>query len=336
MAKLSSGALVGIEGGWANAQFTKIQKARGVLLPAIEEHLLRKRVSGEDDEGRDTIHIHPSESCKADWCPRASWYRISGYPGVDEKFSMFMENIFEEGHDIHHKWQNRLWEMGLLAGLWGCYVCKEGWYGVSPRVCPFCDSALLYYNEVPLYREDLRVIGHADGEVVPNEEFPIEPGLIEIKSISLGTLRFEKPELFKRHQNGDLRLDKVWQEIRRPMPSHVLQAQMYMHLRGRRRMYMLYEWKPTQAVKEFVLPYDYDLIADIVESCKLVVEHIELGTPPKRPGWALASEHKNCKACPYQAACWNGESREGESKGPTVHVGENRGRRIRRRPVARS
>lgn len=322
LAKLSSGALGA--------------RPNGVLLPAIEEHLKRKRAQG-DDEHRDMVHIHPSEACKPEWCPRASWYRIKGHKGAEEKaISMFMENIFEEGHDVHHKWQSRLWEMGLLAGMWGCYSCQLGWFGTSPHECPHCGSHLLYYNEVPLFREDLQLIGHADGEVRPNEDYPdVLPGLIEIKSVSLGTLRFEAPELYKKHQEGELRLDKVWSEIRRPFASHVRQAQLYMHCRGLQRIYVLYEWKPTQAVKEFELPYDVDLIADILDGCKDVVSHLSADEPPKRPGWALASEHKNCKACPYHGLCWTGEGHGTRDEAQPSGVGENRGRRIRRRPVAR-
>ena len=47
---------------------------------------------------------------KSEWCWRHDYYRIRGYP-VDAKSqnpSFHMENVFEEGHEIHHKWQRWL------------------------------------------------------------------------------------------------------------------------------------------------------------------------------------------------------------------------------------
>ncbi len=211
------------EGRWAK-QYKDLRKRRsiGVLLPAIEEYMLRKHADG-DDSGRDTKHLHPSEMAKADWCPRSSWFRMKGYapePTAEKSFSFFMENIWENGHDIHTKWQHRLWEMGVLTGAFGCYHCEHGWYAVAPKVCPKCDSALLYYNEVPLFDDELLIIGHADGEVTGNDDYPIGRGLIELKSIAPGTLRIEDPKLYKQYQDG-LRIDKLWGEIKRPCPSHV-------------------------------------------------------------------------------------------------------------------
>lgn len=335
---LSSGKLTGLKGGkdWHLTQFKKLRtSSRGVLLPAIEEHMLRKHVAN-DDEHRDRLHIHPSEMSKSDWCPRNSWYRLKGYPmGEPEKFSFYMENIFEEGHDIHHKWQMRLWDMGVLVGMFGCYVCEQGWFGVSPKECRHCGSALLYYNEVPLYREDLRIIGHADGEVLGNEDYPVGTGLIEVKSVSLGTLRFEAPDLHKEFEDG-LRIDKLWDKIKRPFPSHLKQGMLYLYLRGLTRMTYIYEWKPSQVTKEFTLTYDADVVEPLIASCKDVVAHLDGDEPPARPGWALASESKGCKGCPFIGACWNGERHEPHSAATEQqHVGENRGRLIRRRPPPR-
>ena len=50
--------------------------------------------------------------------------------------SFTMNNIFAEGHTIHGKYQDWLWEMGVLYGRWLCLSCHHKWDDTSPRECP--------------------------------------------------------------------------------------------------------------------------------------------------------------------------------------------------------
>jgi hypothetical protein len=43
-----------------------------------------------------------------------------------------MNNIFAEGHAIHGKYQDWLWEMGVLWGRWLCLSCHNKWDDTSP------------------------------------------------------------------------------------------------------------------------------------------------------------------------------------------------------------
>src|SRR5215510_5840577 len=90
-------------------------KDQSLVLGEIQKHVLRHSL--DPDPERDRSFLHPSDMAKSDWCYRADFYRMTGAPESKEHVrnpSFRMENIFEEGHDIHHKWQTWLWEMGNL------------------------------------------------------------------------------------------------------------------------------------------------------------------------------------------------------------------------------
>ena len=91
------------------------------LIGKVERHLLTK-----PREERSTSVLHPSEIIKSDFCHRYSYYLLTGGEPKTEKPSLRLQNIFDEGHAIHEKWQNRFHEMGTLYGKFKCVACKIG------------------------------------------------------------------------------------------------------------------------------------------------------------------------------------------------------------------
>ena len=79
------------------------------LIGEVERHLLKK-----PREDRSTTVLHPSEIIKPDWCHRYSYYLLTGGEPKTEKPSLRLQNIFDEGHAIHAKWQKRFQDMGVL------------------------------------------------------------------------------------------------------------------------------------------------------------------------------------------------------------------------------
>ena len=71
------------------------------------------------------------------------------------------------------------------------------------------------------------------------------------------------------------------------------------------RIVFIYEFKPTQAVKEFVVEYNKSLIAPLLETAKAVTIGVENGLPPSRPSWAEDPEGKVCASCEYRRTCWS-------------------------------
>ena len=271
------------------------------ILPSLQRHVMRSMANDGADRRHDVMH--PSEMSHKDWCHRHDFYRILDTPieKVSQANPSFqMNNVFAEGHAIHGKYQDWLWEMGVLAGAWLCLSCQHYWSDQSPRQCPSCGSPRLMYREVPLNRE--LVGGHADGGVHLTDW----SGLIEIKSIGMGTLRMEAPRLYQRYLDGET-LENIWWKIQRPFGTHLKQGQLYLWMAWPRyeEIVFLYESKFHQQVMEHHVSYNPAMIAPILEKAREVSSSVTRGTPPSRPDWALESDSKICKSCVYRRTCWN-------------------------------
>ena len=257
------------------------------LIGEVERHLLK-----QPRQERRTDVLHPSEIIKNDWCHRYSYYLLTGGEPKTEKPSLRLQNIFDEGHAIHAKWQKRFQDMKVLYGRFECLNCKKSITGTSPSNCVECNSTLIEYKEVSLKDDSLRISGHTDGWI---KGFG-DDCLIEIKSIGAGTLRFEAPELLYEAE-GDV--SKAWKNIRRPFRSHLLQGQMYLELAHRmygdeapKEIVFLYELKADQDYKEFVVKADYEIVSRIFFSAEKLIKAVEEG---KMPECNISTE--GCKSC---------------------------------------
>lgn len=287
---------------WLLDSIKESAKSTGRVLPIVSVQASRE--NHDKQKNRDTEHLHPSEISKKRWCPRSSWYTIKGYPQPPQSSNFQRLNVFAEGNAIHNKWQTWLWEAGSLIGNWKCINCGHTWYGKSHTKvtpCASCGSVgTTVYREVSISSEEYRIIGHADGLVEDkNGQF-----LLEVKSVGAGTIRYESPDLFVLYSKGQIDIDELWNRIRSPFPSHLRQANLYMMCTGVHSLSFIYEWKPTQAVKEFVVQYQPELIDDVLKGCKTVIEHLELNKPPKKPVWVSGPSDQTCKYCPYNKECW--------------------------------
>lgn len=296
------------------------------ILGAIQRHLLIRPA----DE-RDATVIHPSEMAKADWCPRATFFRLVEAPAKEngDGPSFTLENIWAEGHDIHGKWQTWLWEMGLLRGVFHCNACSTDFEATAPELCRLCKAprACLAYREVPLSSAKYRLGGHADGDIADDEDEALCP-LLEVKSIGVGTLRFESPKLLAKYtrkafdDDGDERslvdFETLWRDIRRPFPSHLRQCNLYMLMSGRKTMVVIYENKWNQQVKEFRIKYQPSIIRELLDACLDIQYGLESGRPPRRPAWA-DTENSTCSKCPYLEHCWDPFMSEDIDAGQVQH-----------------
>jgi CRISPR/Cas system-associated exonuclease Cas4 (RecB family) len=180
-------------------------------------------------------------------------------------------------------------------------VCDTRWYARSPTECMSCGAPKkkLRYREVPVESAELMVAGHADGLV--------DEGLIEVKSIGVGTLRFEAPGFHDKLQSGEWTLQETWNAIKRPFPTHIRQGMLYAFCKKVDQVIFIYECKWNQAVKEFIVKYDERLIAPVLSVCKDIKYAVETKRPMPRPDWANP-EAKACKACPYNEVCYGSET----------------------------
>lgn len=254
------------------------------LLGKVEQHLLLKPPSF-----RSTDVMHPSGIVKGDWCARAAYYVLNGAEVKKQKPTLRLQNIFDEGHYIHDKWQRRFWDMGVLYGLFSCLNCGMQQWLLSPTSCYSCGAgkAQLTYREVPLESDpEYRIAGQSDGWI----KGVGADCLIEVKSMSMGTVRMESPHIFKQ-SGGDL--EKAWGMVRHPFGSHLRQGALYLELGAQMRargelgfedfpeeIVFIYELKSNQAIKEFVVRRDPSVITHILDQAAEVVRAFDKGVPP--------------------------------------------------------
>lgn len=278
---------------------------------------MKSRING--DIHRDTDHIHPSEMAKADWCPRETYFRMSHEPITDPDAnpSFQMESIFEEGHEIHRKWQGWFWQMGVLYGWWECLGCEHYWEDLSPQHCPSCgeDKDIIRYREVPISVPSHMLLGHSDGAVHDGLGGNV---LIEVKSIGVGTLRFEAPTLHQLYLEGT-DLKDIWKKIKRPFASHLIQGLIYLWAKPEYdEIVFIYEYKANQSVKEFRVRRNDAIIARHLASCQGIVKALRSGFPPYRPDWATEPDSPKCKSCVYRTMCWGLEQDDADQAGESV------------------
>jgi CRISPR/Cas system-associated exonuclease Cas4 (RecB family) len=298
------------------AALIESKKNPTTLLGDIQQHAVKR---AQEDTSRRQDIIHPSEMAKSDWCPRQTAYRIRGVePSDPQKVHGYqMLTIFQEGHDVHEKWQTWLGEMGRLWGKWECPACSaETWHTGQPY-CVACKelhdlSVLMRYKEVPLDAEQQWLIqGHADGGVPDVESF------IEVKTIGLGTLRIEEPDLVKKHTvkttegKSVVDVDSLWKAIKRPLKGHRKQAAIYLAIANLlgwpyKRMVFIYEYKANQQTKEFTVPFDQEMADELIDTAKDVKWAVEQNTELPRPE-GFTSDKQPCRECPWRRWCWAGE-----------------------------
>lgn len=271
------------------------------VLSEVERNLIKR----DGTKQRRAWGIHPSELSKPQPCSRRMYYQLAGWgeaahlelvePSHTESFNARSLQIFAEGHSIHDKWQGWMWDAGVLWGAYKCINCDHYWFDTAPSQCPECSAGrtFLRYMEVPIRNEEHLIVGHADGKV--------RDDLTEIKSVGLGTVRIELPDLYEKHSDPHPNYDRIWAGIRRPFPSHVKQGMLYAWCHGARSMVYIYEWKANQATKEFVVNVTMAVLEPLLDLCLDVKYALRKGEPPRR-NYMQSSDA--CKKCEYRGPCW--------------------------------
>ena len=282
----------------------KRTKANHRLTGAIEGIVFNEM--NERNEERDTEHLHPSEMAKNDWCLRQSYYKMTkekeSNPESTANFRRM--NIFAEGHAIHDKWQEWLRRAGILWGNWKCIGCYDTWEALAPAHCPSCgNTRTVRYAEVPLYSKKYHIIGHTDGVIRDDEG----EALLEIKSVGLGTIRWDAPQMYEAYEDGRIDLDELWKRIKRPLAAHNRQIQLYMFILGIHKAVVIYEWKPTQEVREFKVDLDMEVVQPLLDGALAVQDSLKDKVPPLRFSGATRSS-KACRFCPYKTTCYDSET----------------------------
>ena len=228
------------------------------------------------------------------WCHRASYFHLQGNHPAPEPRQFKRELIFAQGHGIHHTWQNWFRDMGKLYGVWECRNCAIQFWATSPEGCDACGAdRSMRYKEVPVEHQELMITGHSDGWL---KGFG-DDLMLEIKSVGEGTFMwYDRSAWFA----GDQNFAEAWKNLKSPFSAHIAQVQLYMkvlELSGRtdvpQEAVLLYEAKPNQEVKEFIVRKDDWAIQPIIDGAQIVVDSLSKSVAPD---CNVGGAHK-CKQC---------------------------------------
>jgi hypothetical protein len=268
--------------------FVDAGKSSSRVLGPVERFVLSTPV----DNSRSFSGLHPSAIVSQWWCHRASYFHLRGHHPAPQQRTLARELIFAQGHAIHDTWQTWFAQMGKLYGTWECRVCGNYFWDLSPKECSECESSSFKYKEVPVENDELLILGHADGWL---KGFGNDL-MLEIKSVGQGTFMWlDKAKYLANGQD----FDKSWKELGTPFESHISQVQLYMEMAkladptAPDEALILYEAKPTQAVKEFYIPRDKWGIQHILDGAALVKDAI---MKQVAPDCNIGGAHK-CKQC---------------------------------------
>lgn len=299
-----------------------------LLLGDIQKFVVAEEIrSGNDDREKHLIHV--SEVTKSDWCPRQSYYKLTEAEETDVQRAAGHQlvTIWENGHDIHAKWQNWLAKMGELWGTWECLVCGNRFEATSPETCggelpdgSICQNHAMKYCEVELSNPELKMVGHADGAV------PRLKALIEVKSFASGSVRVYDLDLIKKHtvktEGGQSIVDEValWKSITHPLRPHLVQGLLYLWMCAEAglefdKIIFIYEWKQTNATKEFVVTYSPRLIKPVLAKMARVIDAVGEGVAPPRPE-GFEKDRSPCKDCIFRTGCYEEGDDDRTPQGP--------------------
>jgi hypothetical protein len=178
----------------------------------ILEILTKSRTLGRPARSTDYLHV----SDMVGKCIRKlALIESLGVPAKPQGLSLTDSLTFAQGDAIHDVLKSRVASGGReqIWGNWQC-ACKTT-FTTEPctlaevdaaRICPACKTPLNVYREVSFRDEEYKVVGNPDLLIV----LPAYSALFvsELKSIS----------------------DKLWKELARPDPDHVIQVLFYWYL----------------------------------------------------------------------------------------------------------
>jgi len=234
--------------------------------------------------------------------------------------------IFETGHLVHKKIQNRLAKIKdpwpIMYGYWRCQSCdimmgkdSPPFGTIKPDSCSFCGRKNISYEEVRISNEEYNVGGNCDAIVrlSPQHEFQV----IDFKTCGNFT--------WKEYIEGN----------NTPINYHIVQLNAYMWLLGINSGYIFYENRDKMIHKEFFVQRDEYIVDRIKHQLRYLNYHVAQGTvpPPNDPNFIAMSEvgpnKPNCLGygngptklapCKYYHLCWN--QAFNESGGSTMYDG---------------
>lgn len=206
-------------------------------------------------------------------CKRAVVYQMLGYPtsGIKGRSLMIMEN----GTAFHDRMEKIFKNMGVL---------------IAP--------------ELSLKDEELRISGRSDA-IIWNYKLPIDEP--PSAAITLYDPKDQNKVVYQGPGNYILIVElksirnKNFLKLKtKPIAKHVMQLQLYFYLTGIKSGMLYYEDKDTQDAKRYFVDYDEELVTQVVDDIRYIIDFVVRGELPEREGNALDIM---CRYCNFRNTC---------------------------------
>lgn len=283
----------------------KALKDGGIVLPKLNKHLL---TIGEDS---DRNHGYNSPSGVSS-CPRSLYYTRTGVKR-DGVIDPRTRRIFDNGHHVHDRLQTYLKDEGCLI-----------------------------MDETPVWDKDLRILGHCDGILRVNKFTLAILEIKSINSNAFSHLTGAKPEHQMQAQVYMYCLEKLREQLIQATDYNKVKAELlaeyatlmesfvsggskftkeekiahkvgimedtlnilYETPKTIDTMSVVYESKNDQELKEYVIKWDDELVAEIAEKYTYINKMVDSETEPPRPAEATSKSCSCCRYCNFTYKCW--------------------------------
>lgn len=262
-----------------------------------------------DESSEDRGHGMNSPS-SIGYCIRSNYYVRKGMAHKAAVVLPRMQRIFDNGHYVHDRLQTYLEKMGLLK-----------------------------LREVPVYNEELQIMGHSDGLIALS---PLQLAILEIKSINdngfskLVEAKSEHvaqahvymycvEELRKKVHDKKIDNKSLIKKYRMIMEGFVVDGSRFTKeekikfkldylvkvldlletiQKPINTVVLLYENKNNQELKSYEVRWDDKLIADIIAGYKTINALVEANQMPDRPQGATGRTSPMCRNCNFIDTCY--------------------------------
>ena len=283
----------------------KALKDGGIVVPKLNKYLL----TIGDDADRNHGYNSPSGVSS---CPRGLFYTRTGVK-KDGVIDPRTRRIFDNGHHVHDRLQTYLKEEGCLI-----------------------------MDETPVWNKALKILGHCDGILRVNKFTLAILEIKSINTNAFSHLTGAKPEHQMQAQVYMYCLEKLREKLIQAKDFEEAKADlleeyatlMESFVEGGSKftkeekiahkvgimedtlnilyetpktidtMSVVYESKNDQELKEYVIKWDDDLVAEIEEKYTYINKMVDSNTEPPRPAEATSKSCSCCRYCNYIFKCW--------------------------------
>jgi len=288
------------------------------LVDAVDRQLILRGITAFNNGDRDMTHFHASQWDKCHRQIAYHYYYAKGYIDLDESsikntIDAKLERIFENGHNVHARWNRYFRNTNAILGCWRCVQCKKligddlALGCLEPNKPCSCGCKEDYkYEEVGFFDEETMWGGHVDAILDIDLYRKYQKSFL---------LKIDDTDKEVETQNADKYLivdlksinPMQFNKLENPLPGHITQMQIYLYLSNLKYGKFIYEDKGSQSTKEYLVVRDEHMLAVKKEEAiwlKFVLTNDDKGVRRLPNRKYNSRSHRDCLRCKFRGDCW--------------------------------